>query len=140
MSDAGAGRPGARHELVAPSSAPRLDLFIAGALDLSRTQAATLIATGQVRVEERAERASYRPIAGERIVVEIPARPERAVEAERHTSDRGHFLWADGDLPWSYGRDACECRLDLCSAPAPLPLYNLRTSRLGLSSISAHSQ
>ena len=48
MSDAGAGRPGARHELVAPSAAPRLDLFVAGALDLSRTQAATLIATGQV--------------------------------------------------------------------------------------------
>ena len=82
MSDAGAGRPGARHELVAPPSAPRLDLFIAGALDLSRTQAATLIATGQVCVEGRAERASYRPTAGERVVVEIPARPARAVEAE----------------------------------------------------------
>ena len=82
MSDAGAGRPGARHELVAPPSAPRLDLFIAGALDLSRTQAAKLIATGQVRVGGRAERASYRPTAGERVVVEIPARPARAVEAE----------------------------------------------------------
>jgi 23S rRNA pseudouridine1911/1915/1917 synthase len=82
VSDAGAGRPGARHDLVAPSSAPRLDLFIASALDLSRTQAATLIATGQVRVDGRAERASYRPVAGERVVVEIPARPARAVEAE----------------------------------------------------------
>ena len=82
MSDAGAGRPGARHALVAPPSAPRLDLFIAGALDLSRTQAATLIATGQVRVEGRAERASYRPESGERVVVEIPARPARPVEAE----------------------------------------------------------
>jgi 23S rRNA pseudouridine1911/1915/1917 synthase len=82
VSDAGAGRPGARHELVAPSSAPRLDLFIAGALDLSRTQAATLIATGQVRVDGRAERASYRPAEGERVVVEIPARPARAVEPE----------------------------------------------------------
>ena len=82
MSDAGAGRPGARHALVAPPSAPRLDLFIAGALDLSRTQAATLIATGQVRVEGRAERASYRPASGERVVVEIPARPARPVEAE----------------------------------------------------------
>jgi len=82
VSDAGAGRPGARHELVAPPSAPRLDLFIAGALDLSRTQAATLIATGQVRVEGRAERASYRPMAGERVVVEIAARPERAIEGE----------------------------------------------------------
>ena len=82
MSDAGAGRPGSRHELVAPPSAPRLDLFIAGALDLSRTQAATLIATGQVHVEGRAERASYRPTVGERVTVEIPPRPTRAVEAE----------------------------------------------------------
>jgi len=82
VSDAGAGRPGTRHELVAPPSAPRLDLFIAGALDLSRTQAATLIATGQVRVGGRSERASYRPTAGERVVVEIPAPSARAVEAE----------------------------------------------------------
>jgi 23S rRNA-/tRNA-specific pseudouridylate synthase len=68
--------------MVAPSSAPRLDLFIASALDLSRTQAATLIATGQVRVDGRSERASYRPTAGEHVVVEIPPRAARAVEAE----------------------------------------------------------
>ena len=42
--------------------------------------------------------------------------------------------------PWSYGRDACECWLDLYNPPHPLPHYNLRTSRLGLSSDSAHSQ
>jgi 23S rRNA pseudouridine1911/1915/1917 synthase len=35
-----------------------------------------------VRVGGRAERASYRPTAGERVVVEVPARPARAVEAE----------------------------------------------------------
>ena len=50
MSDAGAGKSGARHELVAPADAPRLDLFVAAALDLSRTQSATLIANGQVSV------------------------------------------------------------------------------------------
>jgi len=60
---------------VAPANAPRLDLYLAAALDLSRTQAATLIANGNVRVEGRAERASYRPTAGERIVVEIPPPP-----------------------------------------------------------------
>ena len=60
MTGAGAGRTGeeARHELVAPDGAPRLDLYIAGALDLSRTQAATLIANGHVRVEGRPARAS----------------------------------------------------------------------------------
>ena len=82
MSDAGAGRTVARHELVAPANAPRLDLHLAAALDLSRTQAATLIANGNVRVEGRAERASYRPTAGERIVVEIPPPPGREVTAE----------------------------------------------------------
>ena len=82
MSDAGASRSATRHELVAPAGAPRLDLFIAGALELSRTQAATLIANGQVRVEGRAERASYRPDAGDRIVIEIPPAPGRAVTAE----------------------------------------------------------
>ena len=78
----GAGAAGARHELVAPAGAPRLDLYLAGALDLSRTQAATLIATGGVRVDGRAERASYRPAEGERIVVEIPARAAREIPAE----------------------------------------------------------
>ena len=82
MSDAGAGRTVARHELVAPANAPRLDHFLATALDLSRTQAATLIANGNVRVEGRAERASYRPTAGERVVVEIPPPPGREVTAE----------------------------------------------------------
>lgn len=82
MSDAGAGRTATRHELTAPESAPRLDLYLAGALDLSRTQAATLIANGHVRVEGRAERASYRAAAGERIVVEIPPPAGREVTGE----------------------------------------------------------
>jgi 23S rRNA pseudouridine1911/1915/1917 synthase len=82
VSDAGAGSPGARHELVADDGAPRLDLFVAQSLDLSRTQAATLIATGRVHVQGRAERASYRPAAGDRVVVEIPAPTTRSVIAE----------------------------------------------------------
>jgi 23S rRNA pseudouridine1911/1915/1917 synthase len=82
VSGAGAGSSGARHELVAGEDAPRLDLFVAAALDLSRTQAATLIATGHVQVGDRAERASYRPTAGERVAVDIPAPTARPVIAE----------------------------------------------------------
>jgi 23S rRNA pseudouridine1911/1915/1917 synthase len=67
---------------VADAGAPRLDLFVAGALDLSRTAAATLIATGRVTVGGRAERASYRPSAGERVVVEIPPPAAHPVTAE----------------------------------------------------------
>jgi 23S rRNA pseudouridine1911/1915/1917 synthase len=82
---AGAGAPGpvaARHELIAPDEAGRLDLFLASALDLSRTQAATLIANGHVSVGGRAERASYHPVAGDRIRVEIMAPTARPVVAE----------------------------------------------------------
>ena len=82
MNGAGAGEAGAHHELEAPAGAPRLDVYVAGALDLSRTQAATLIATGCVQVDGRAERASYRPTEGERVVVEIPPRSSRDVAAE----------------------------------------------------------
>jgi 23S rRNA pseudouridine1911/1915/1917 synthase len=82
VSDAGADATGVRHELVAPAGSPRLDLMIAAALDVSRTQAATLIATGHVRVEGSAERASYRPSEGERVEVEIPPPPSRNVIAE----------------------------------------------------------
>ena len=83
MSDAGAPPGGAaRHELAADDSGARLDLFIAGALDVSRTQAATLIATGRVTVAGRAERASYRPSAGEIVVVDIPEPASREVAGE----------------------------------------------------------
>ena len=82
----GAGVPdsrgGTRHEITAGADAQRLDLFVAGALDLSRTQAATLIATGRVSVNGRAERASYRPEPGDRVVVEIPPPVARPVTAE----------------------------------------------------------
>ena len=82
MTSAGVGSGGVRHELVAPAAAPRLDLFVAGALDLSRTQSATLIATGCVLVNGAAERASYRPTEGDQIVVEIAPPTARAVTAE----------------------------------------------------------
>ena len=80
MSDAGATV--GRHDLVVAEGDARLDLFVATALDISRTAAATLIATGCVRVEDRAERASYRTVSGEHVQVEIAPPTARSVEAE----------------------------------------------------------
>ena len=82
MSAGDAGTGGVRHELTAPADAPRLDLFIASALDVSRTQAATLIANGMVSVNGGAERASYRPSAGDRVIVDIAAPTTRPVVGE----------------------------------------------------------
>ena len=89
-SGAGADSAGsARHELVAPTDAPRLDLFVAGALDLSRTQAATLIANGHVtRRRPRARRRATGRATGERVVVEIPPPPARAVLGRGHPAHR----------------------------------------------------
>jgi 23S rRNA pseudouridine1911/1915/1917 synthase len=57
----------------APGDGQRLDLLVAAASELSRTAAATLIATQQVLVEGRSERAGYRPRLGETISVTVPA-------------------------------------------------------------------
>jgi 23S rRNA pseudouridine1911/1915/1917 synthase len=65
------------------SSPPRLDLFIASRAEVSRTQAATLIATGRVTVDGRPEKASFRLPAGAVVVVEIaPPAPDRPVLGE----------------------------------------------------------
>ena len=71
-----------REEFAAPDSGPRLDLLVAARLELSRNQAATLIAEGRVLVEGRREKASYRAAPGERVTVEIPPPPSRPVLAE----------------------------------------------------------
>ncbi|MGZ3435557.1 MAG: RluA family pseudouridine synthase [Gemmatimonadaceae bacterium] len=60
----------------------RLDLFIASRAELSRTQAATLIAQGHVRVDGRQEKASYRPETGEVVRVEIPQVEKRTISGE----------------------------------------------------------
>jgi 23S rRNA pseudouridine1911/1915/1917 synthase len=70
------------HALTAPDDAPRLDLLIAGHLDISRNQAATLIAEGRVMIDGRREKASYKARPGEAVTVEIPASPSREVIAE----------------------------------------------------------
>lgn len=81
--DERAGSAPSTHELTAPHDAPRLDLLVAGGLALSRNQAATLIANGQVTVNGRRERASYKARAGERVVVAVPAPPSRSVQGEQ---------------------------------------------------------
>ena len=72
-----------RHAFAVEREGRRLDLVVAERLDLSRTQSATLIANGRVTVDGRREKASYRPVAGERIEVEIPAPPGRELVGER---------------------------------------------------------
>lgn len=81
---------GTRHEFTSEADSDvRLDLLVASRLSLSRTQAATLIANGAVTVRAagagaspRAERASYRPRAGEWIAVVVPPPPGRRVAGE----------------------------------------------------------
>jgi 23S rRNA pseudouridine1911/1915/1917 synthase len=67
----------------APADAPRLDVLVAQRLDLSRNQAATLIANGHVLVGGRREKASYRADEGEEIVVTPQAPESRAVLGEQ---------------------------------------------------------
>ncbi|HET9634422.1 MAG TPA: RluA family pseudouridine synthase [Gemmatimonadaceae bacterium] len=67
---------------VGADSDVRLDLFVAREAELSRTQAATLIANGNVLVDGRRERASYKPVPGERVRVEIPRLEKRAILGE----------------------------------------------------------
>ncbi len=82
----GSGPPTAgpgRHRLeIATDQQIRLDLLIAERLGLSRTQAATLIATDKVRVDGRRERASYRPHRGEAVTVEIEPPAHRDIIGE----------------------------------------------------------
>jgi 23S rRNA pseudouridine1911/1915/1917 synthase len=74
--------PTTHHSIDAPDEAPRLDVLVAAHLDISRNQAATLIAEGHVLVAGRRERASYRARAGEKVTVEVPPSPGREVHGE----------------------------------------------------------
>jgi 23S rRNA pseudouridine1911/1915/1917 synthase len=81
MADAPLG-PGRHAFTVAPAGGERLDLLVARLTGLSRTQAATLIATGRVALDGAPARASVRPEAGARLEVEIPVPPGREVLGE----------------------------------------------------------
>jgi 23S rRNA pseudouridine1911/1915/1917 synthase len=74
---------GRTERFAASADAPRLDVLLSSHLDISRNQAATLIANGHVRVAGRRERASYRADEGEEIVVTMPPPPSRDVGAEQ---------------------------------------------------------
>lgn len=86
MSDDTNTAPGVRHELRLDDIADvseRLDLLVARRCELSRTQAATLVANGQVMVNGKREKASYRSVQGDRIAVVIPPPPGRDIVAEQ---------------------------------------------------------
>lgn len=59
--------------LSAAGDGQRLDLIVAAGADVSRTQAATFIATGMVTVDGAPQKAGFRPLAGQQIIVTIPA-------------------------------------------------------------------
>ena len=85
MSDSpasGGPTPGRHERVVADEAGQRLDLAVAAWLEVSRTRAATLVATERVRVNGRLERASYRVEAGERLTADVPAPEGRAVVPE----------------------------------------------------------
>ncbi|HET8770669.1 MAG TPA: RluA family pseudouridine synthase [Gemmatimonadaceae bacterium] len=77
--------PPGRHafDITADDVSGRLDLLVARHTGLSRTQAATLIATARVRVNGAQERASFRPEAGAHVEVDIPEPEGRAVTPEQ---------------------------------------------------------
>jgi 23S rRNA pseudouridine1911/1915/1917 synthase len=70
-------------------------VLVAAGAGLSRTQAATLIATGGVSVGGRREKASYRPRPGEAVTVVVPTVTERAVIPE---SIPLRIVYEDADL------------------------------------------
>lgn len=83
MSGAPAGpTPGLHQIVIDAATGERLDVLVAQRLTLSRTAAATLIATGAVTVNGRREKAAYRPEHGDRIAVDIPPPPDRPVLPE----------------------------------------------------------
>jgi 23S rRNA pseudouridine1911/1915/1917 synthase len=74
--------PGLHHFVVAEDAGERLDLLVARRLGLSRTQAATLIATAGVTVDGTHEKASFRAEPGAKVSVDVPPPEGRAVTPE----------------------------------------------------------
>lgn len=68
---------------VADEAGERLDLLVARHGQLSRTQAATLIANGQVQVNDGRQKASYRAEPGDRVQVVVPPPPGRDIVPEQ---------------------------------------------------------
>jgi 23S rRNA pseudouridine1911/1915/1917 synthase len=79
----GPGPTARRVEFRASNGDRRLDVLVAAALDISRNQAATLIAGGYVLVDGQREKAGYRPRPGEMIEAAVPPPTMREVAAEQ---------------------------------------------------------
>ena len=73
---------------VAEDAGERLDLYVARQCELSRTQAATLIANQHVDVNGTHPKASYRTEAGDTITGTIPPPPGLALPAIRRPGRR----------------------------------------------------
>jgi 23S rRNA-/tRNA-specific pseudouridylate synthase len=73
---------------------------VAARADLSRTQAATLIANGNVTVNGKHERASYKPVRGDVIAAEEPA----IHEIEMLPESLARYSFPDGPI-WRYRED-----------------------------------
>ncbi|MEO8577324.1 MAG: RluA family pseudouridine synthase [Gemmatimonadales bacterium] len=74
---------GEHHEFIVEADGNvRLDLLVASHAGLSRTQSATLIANGNVTVNGQREKASYKPVVGDAIVVDEPAVTTREISGE----------------------------------------------------------
>ncbi len=89
---------GENHEFtVGDDAGERLDLVVARRLDISRTQAATLIANGNVAVNavNGSHKASYRCELGDSIQVIVPPPPGRDITAEQLPLD---VVFEDDDL------------------------------------------
>ena len=71
-----------RHSLLADEAGSRLDLFVAARLGFSRSQATTLIASGNVTIGGKREKAGYRMRVGDEVVVDVPQPPGRDVLGE----------------------------------------------------------
>ncbi len=89
------GEPERYSFIVDENASARLDVLVAGHADISRNQAATLIANGHVTVNGRPERAGYRPRPGETVRVEVPPPPGRHMVAEDIPLD---VVFEDDDL------------------------------------------
>ena len=75
-------KPESIHLEVESDSAARLDAWLSDRLNLSRSRVAALVSEGGVRVGDEPVRKSYRPRAGDRIDVELPAIPTTSLSAE----------------------------------------------------------
>lgn len=67
---------------VGAKAGERLDLYVAAVRELSRTQAATLIAQGHVTVNGGMEKASYRTLARDTVDILVPPPPGRDIVPE----------------------------------------------------------